>query len=73
MRNITEVINQLIEADNVLEEHFRPLLRKIEAQDAYLAPELAGHRWKEAMEILAKLRPPTHRNHDRLKAIFSGT
>lgn len=73
MRNITEVIDRLIEADNGLEEHFRPLLQKIEKEDAYRAPELAGHRWKEALEILSQLRPCNHRNHNRLKAIFNGT
>lgn len=73
MRNITEVIDQLVKADPDLASVFESLTARIKAEDGYLAPELGGHRWKEAMYLLATHRPLTHPKALELQDIFNGT
>ena len=69
MRNIADVIRQLIKEDEGLAEHFDEVLKKVQ----YLAPELALPHWAEAQEILSSVRPKGHSKYNRLKAIFNGT
>lgn len=67
MRNLTDVIDQIVEVAPDLEKHFTSLRETI----MYSAPELMGLRWNTAAEILNDVATD-HPMADQIAVIFSG-
>jgi hypothetical protein len=67
MRNLLDIIDQIIEVAPDLKDEFASLKKSV----AYSAPELMGHRWRQAASILNK-SAADHPKQNEIAKIFAG-
>lgn len=67
-RALTEVIDQLIQADASLGDSLASLRQTV----MYSAPETMTARWWDVAAVLERHAPPGSANHEKLVAIFTG-
>lgn len=67
MRNLIDVINQIVSVAPDLEDEFRSLKSSV----AYTAPEAMGLRWNQAAGILVRTAA-NHPKKDEIAKIFAG-